>query len=283
MIIDKIINTASKAHQHRGGGWRSVTELINPAWQAKLKREHHEAVKAVQAQSVNVWALFGTATHHLLEMAAQHDHTLTPEVFVSHLFGDRAITGTADLMYRDNDKTVLCDWKTVSVWTIIYGDRIAEWTAQLNIYRYMLAKEHKLDIDRLEVCALIKDWNRTKALHDSSYPQSDRVVIPLEVWSDEQTEEYVYNRIGAHETASEPCSAEERWAKPSTYAVLKKGRKTALRVLHSAEDAEQWMRDNGGDEIEHREGDQYVRCRDYCDCGKAGVCPFFSEAKDEGK
>ena len=40
MIIDHIINTASKAHTHRGGGWRSTTELIGPAWQARLKREH---------------------------------------------------------------------------------------------------------------------------------------------------------------------------------------------------------------------------------------------------
>jgi len=70
-----------------------------------------------------------------------------------------------------------------------------------------------------------------------------------------------------------PCTASERWEKQSTYAVMKKGRKSALRVLETEKDAFQWCADNGyllegngvkpGFSIEFRQGES-TRCEKYC-------------------
>jgi len=287
-IIDRVIQAAGRSHTHRGGGWRSVTELIGPAPLAALKHKHPEAIEAVKNESVNVWALFGTATHQLLEMAAGKEPDLYPESYMSHRIGGHLITGTADLIYKDGSEVVLCDWKTTKAYSLVFPEKIAEWEAQLNIYAYILHKEQMYNVDKIEVVALIKDWDKYKAMQGSGYPKADKMVLPLTMWSSEQTEEYILDRIKVHEDEEArqisgvftPCSPAERYAKKDVYSVKKKGGKRAMRNLNTEVEARQWMADNGGDAIEHRQGDQFVRCRDYCDCAKAGICPFYKGAEN---
>ena len=70
------------------------------------------------------------------------------------------------------------------------------------------------------------------------------------------------------------CTPEERYNSGDKYAVMKKGRKTALRVLDSMEEAEKWMADNGGDEIEVRPGED-KKCIDYCSACE--FCNYYRE------
>ena len=58
---------------------------------------------------------------------------------------------------------------------------------------------------------------------------------------------------------------------------MKKGRKTALRVLNSQEEAEEWMAANGGDHIEVRPGED-KKCKDYC-----SVCEFCNYYRERVK
>jgi hypothetical protein len=46
---------------------------------------------------------------------------------------------------------------------------------------------------------------------------------------------------------------------------MKKGRKTALRVLETEDEAKQWQEENGGDFIEFRKGED-KKCDNYCLC-----------------
>jgi hypothetical protein len=63
------------------------------------------------------------------------------------------------------------------------------------------------------------------------------------------------------------CTPEERWHKPDTWALKKKGNKRALRVYDSELDAEEHFRNgtmNGLKlEVEHRLGSD-PRCESYC-------------------
>ena len=65
-----------------------------------------------------------------------------------------------------------------------------------------------------------------------------------------EQEEFVYTRVKLHQDWEvkylmdeilPDCSDEDRWKKDDTWRVMKKGRKSALRVLYSNEDAEQYI------------------------------------------
>jgi len=68
------------------------------------------------------------------------------------------------------------------------------------------------------------------------------------------------------------CTAEERYNSGPRYAVMKKGRKTALRVLDTREAAEEWMATGGGDFIEERPGED-KKCLEYC--AAAAFCSYY--------
>ena len=72
------------------------------------------------------------------------------------------------------------------------------------------------------------------------------------------------------------CTPDERFNSGDKFAVMKKGRKTALRVLDSKEAAEQWEADNGGDFIETRLGED-KKCADYCSACE--FCSYYQERK----
>ena len=72
------------------------------------------------------------------------------------------------------------------------------------------------------------------------------------------------------------CTPDERFNSGDKFAVMKKGRKTALRVLDSKEAAEQWKADNGGDFIETRLGED-KKCADYCSACE--FCSYYQERK----
>ena len=75
------------------------------------------------------------------------------------------------------------------------------------------------------------------------------------------------------------CTAEERWERPIKYAVKKEGRKSALRVLDSLKDAENYMAEKklfAKHFVETRQGES-VRCESYC-----AVQPFCNQYKGGG-
>jgi hypothetical protein len=63
-----------------------------------------------------------------------------------------------------------------------------------------------------------------------------------------------------------PCTPEERWEKPASFAIKRPNRKNAVRVLDTQEKAEEYLLNKGkpGDTIEIRPGES-PRCLYYCD------------------
>lgn len=118
-----------------------------------------------------------------------------------------------------------------------------------NCYGWLF-RTNKIEVDKLQIVAILRDWSETEASRKADYPQSPIVVIPLTLWSKEEAEAFVYMRVAHHKNAESlsdedlpPCSKEDMWESPSKYAVMKEGRKSAIRVYDSKEDALQHIAD----------------------------------------
>ena len=114
------------------------------------------------------------------------------------------------------------------MWTYVFGK--VDWVNQLNVYRW-LSERNGFPVKGLAVALFCGDWRRGEAKRSPDYPA--RVVnIPIPMWTMDEAEAFVDKRLKLHRDAQEgknvPCSDEERWAKKTTYAVMKPGRKTAV-------------------------------------------------------
>ena len=200
----------------------------------------------------------------------------------------KTISGAIDLVYPDR---VITDYKMMSVYEGIHGLK-QEKIQQLNIYNLLACEGvtsdgHPSDLDpprQLQICSLYRDWSKTKAnlarLKGDSYPQRQVAVFKLNKWELNETKEFIAGRIRKHMAAEQElpqCSANDRWARPPKFAVRKRGRKSALRVLDSYNDALEWMEKNEkGESVEERPG-QSIRCELYCNV--SGFCSQWDEIR----
>ena len=95
--------------------------------------------------------------------------------------------------------------------------------------------------------------------------------IPITLWPYQQREDFISERISKHsecefhmETDEElpPCTPEEMWEKPTTWALKKKGGVRAIKVYETQEEAEAAL-DPKVQEIEVRLGSR-TRCESFC-------------------
>ena len=137
---------------------------------------------------------------------------------------------------------------------------------------------------------LLKDHSKREALRDREYPQSPVYIYEFPVTGQDlmETGEFVQKRVGDYLRASRlpddgipACTAEERWASPDKWAVMKKGRKSAVRVLDSEEEAVAKAAALGsGHCVEFRKGESR-KCAGYCACRE--FCNFYRESCMEEK
>jgi len=252
-----------------------VTSLLKGIRETILEKRHSEKIE--QDVSDMIWLLFGTAVHGILEKQQEEGHEIK-ESRISAEFGEYTLSGQFDL-YNERDKKIT-DYKTCSVWKLIYGD-FTDWKRQLLIYAYMMRKIG-FEVNSGEIVALIKDHSKRDAKFKPEYPKLPVQVIKFDfIEQDFLDIEYwllqMFARIQYCEGLTDDdlplCTPEERFNSGDKFAIMKTGRKTAMRVLDAKEDAEQWMKDNGGNSIEIRPGED-KKCLDYC-----SACEFCSHYK----
>ena len=144
----------------------------------------------VEDVSDRVWAVMGQAVHTVLERAG------TSALVEERLFMDVngwKLSGQFDRLHVA-DKTIQ-DWKVTTTYKA-QGDE--SWTRQLNILR-MLAINNGHNIERLQVVAIFRDWQRSKAERDEKYPQSNVKIIEVPVWDNDFAMAYINERIQAHQ------------------------------------------------------------------------------------
>lgn len=253
-----------------------VTSLLKGVRETILERRHDaEITKDV---SEMVWLLFGTAVHNILEAQPESD-TQIKEERLTVPFGSYMLTGKFDLY--DADTETVTDYKTASVWKIMFGD-YSDWRRQLLIYCYML-RRIGFPANKGRIVAFLKDHNKRNAKYKEGYPK--KPVQTVEFTFDEEDfkecEEWLTARFALISVAEQMtddelpiCSPEERFNSGDKYAVMAKGKKKASRVLDTREEAELWMMNHGGDHIEYRPGED-KKCLEYCSACE--FCNYYKE------
>lgn len=267
-----------KEHQY------SVTSLLKGTCQAILERRFHDEIEQDVADMI--FLIFGSAVHSILENAKETENQLKENKLVIDV-GDYKLSGIFDL-YDYSTKTVT-DYKTATVWKVIKNEW-EDYRKQLLCYAWMLRKIG-FECNKGEIVAMLKDHSKTKAKVDSNYPPYPvhKVSFTFTENDFEDIEKFIFDRFKeiaiAEETETDllqPCSPEERWETPTKYAVMKKGRKTALRVVESEQEAKEYMEWKGVTEkdhyIEERKGEN-KKCEEYCSVSQ--FCPFYKKLKGE--
>lgn len=259
----------------------SVTTLLKPVREILLKRRHEAVIE--QDCSDMIWLLFGKAVHSILENYGTSKNEFAEEKLTVTLENGYTVSGIIDLY--DIDRAEVVDYKTASVWKVTFKD-YDDWKKQGMMYAWLL-RNNGLACKSVVFYAILKDHNKQKAKFDSSYPQSPVVKVEFPVVDAEVNaiDKFIREKIDEiikYEDVPDDelplCSCEDRWNGGDTFAVMKKGRKTAMRVLDSMVEAERWKADNGGDFIETRKGVD-KKCIDYClVCNK---CDYYKSIKEE--
>lgn len=260
-LPEALVAAVANDDYDRGECDYSVTELLSPPRISALRRLHEHEL--TEDASSRIWSLLGQCAHAILERAGG----ASLSEWRGHVtIAGKRVSGQLDTLNVLSG--TLSDWKVTTAWTVKGGALRDEWPPQLNAYA-MIARSAGHDIKRLEIVAILRDWSKLEARRSADYPQQQVAVIPVPVWPEAEVRRLFDERIRLHESARAGelpiCTPEERWQRPTVYAVMKDGRKSALRLLDSHEEAEGWIKANekGGEKIVERPGEN-VRCANYC-------------------
>ena len=262
----------------RGDASYSATGLLRPPRMAALFDDPDNIM--FRDVSENLWTLFGTAVHSILE-DSKHPDFITEERLYCSVSGVK-LSGAIDVQHIQKDGTrILQDYKTRKAYGVMNNDSDEK---QLNIYAY-IAHKNGIKVSGLQIINFVKDWSRHEAERKPDYPPQDIFIQNIPLWPIEQTEAFVMERIAAHEEARAgnlpDCTDEERWLRDDKFAVMKEKRVRAVRVFDSQEEAETFIaaqKDADNHTIDHRRG-QPIRGEQFCDV--ADYCDQFATFKQE--
>lgn len=261
-LPEALVRAVQNDSYSKGNSDYSTTELAVPSRIVALKRKFADQLE--EDASDLIYALIGKLGHSILE------HAGTADIIEKRLFWEidgRVISGQVDVV----DGTVLEDWKFTSIYTSKAGVKF-EWQAQASVNRY-LCEKNNIPITNARYVAIYRDWSAPKVAREPGYPKHQVEVFDVPLWSMDETEHWIRQRIQSHEDAMVNlplCSDEDRWSRGGGYAVKKFGRKTALRVFPEEMDAVNYIStqsDSGKLSIEKREGSN-LRCQFYCPVSK---------------
>ncbi len=243
-------------------GKYSVTSLIKAPQIYQLEKRYQDKIE--KDVSEGLWMLLGSAVHYVLEKG-KTQNVLKEERLEVEIEGIRVV-GKPDL-YTANE--TIEDYKITSVFSFLLGEK-PEWTAQLNIYAYLYGR-YGFPVKKAFIRAILRDWIQSKGFQNEDYPECPFMTIELPVWDKWTQETFIKNRIFLHEMSQKApdnellqCIPQEKWSKPTTWAVKKKGNKRALRVFKNKEESDDFQgKYVAPSEIEERPGED-VRCERFC-------------------
>ena len=273
-LPEAFVNFVSNV-RHNAPGTLSATTLLQGDKQIVLYDRHFDEL--TQDAKDLVWSTFGTAFHLIMEK--QKSDTFKEEAFEVQV-DDWKVTGHLDRY--DMEKEIIEDWKTTSVWKVLKHN-FGEWKDQGLTYAWLL-KHAGLNVQRCRFIAMLKDWSEAEMKRKPDYPRDPVFIYEFDVTDAdlEETDARIRNKIKSVTAAYKmqddeipPCSPKERWDTETKYAVMKKGRQSAVKLCDDKQSAEAYMANLSPEHyIEERPG-EHRRCQKYCPC--AEFCNFYHE------
>jgi len=271
-LPDRVIRQISLPYQpkpNRLGVTRLIdSPLVNTLWLEKWD-------EIVVDYSDFLIQLFGISMHDRQESLAADDEQA--EHKMEEIVNGITVVGKSDTM----DNGIIRDTKVSKVGYLKYHKYELE--CQLNCYAWLWSKEPKAVIKSLEGDLYYRDWDwkRVEFQDGLDYPEILWENVKVDLWTPEQQEEYIKNRVKYHKERSHAeCTPEEKWTQPSKFAVMKSGKTEgrSIRNLNSWQEAKQYIQQKNlkNVEIVERKGGT-LRCNYFCSLGKCGVCPYFSK------
>ena len=213
-----------------------------------------------------VWKIMGTAIHEVFEKAASNAYV--SEERLSHTVDGTVISGAIDYQFEDDGEVDLKDYKSTSTYSITSGDK-PEWERQLNVYAYLIRHAKGLKVRSASVIAVLRNWTKSQAERSSSYPQASIAEVKIKLWSDEEQDAYVKERVRLHRVAElekdfglPHCTPEEQWAKPAKWAVYKGASKRA-KLFDSEDEAQEFAGQSSDCSVTERPA-TLTRCESFC-------------------
>lgn len=284
------VDAATNDHEYTEGRY-SVTELLGGTCEAILKRRHSDELTDDVAD--RVWAIFGSAVHEILRSADESESQLKEnwiECQLDGILSGYSLSGIFDL-YDDSTGTVT-DYKTASVWKVQFGD-FDEWRKQTLAYCWLLQRIG-FNARTGRIVVLLKDHSIRKARTEKNYPKHPVVTLEWRFSNedfDNIEQEIIewFLEVAHEETVPdeclEPCTDEQRWHKPDKWAVMKNGKKRAVKVYDNEKDArvramEENKKADANDlySVEYRRGED-TKCDGYCSV--SDFCPFARAKKSD--
>lgn len=330
---------ALAADTYSGSSWgdTSATRVIAPPRIAVLRAMHEDEIE--EDASDRIWSLLGSSVHRMLELSAHADKgeiaerrlgipirgvevpewvkDIKPEI-LAKIPGHKnlevgeewkwMLTAQADILepvlVNENEQgNYLYDYKVTSVWSVLFGEK-PEWEKQVNI-NAGIHRHNGERVDRAGIVTVMRDWQVRKARFEKEYPKNAAKLIPIPLWTQDETMEFMRRRVKLHQGALlnyiksgmdasvlPMCTDDERWYRGHVYATkfmeVKSGKinKNAKRKFESKIDALQFMQDNPNlppkgkkwAPLEERPGEN-IRCLDYCDVWFK--CPFGRKLRED--
>jgi hypothetical protein len=255
-LPDTVVKALTRSEYSKGESNRSITQLIDSPRVRILRQENWDNME--EDVSEKMWAVLGSAAHKMFEATGDEKH-ITEERLFTEIDG-WVISGAIDVQRIESDGITVMDYKTTSVWSVILGK--VEWERQLNCYASLVRRAKKTRVKGLKVVAILRDWRSRDAEEKQDYPRAPIVEIDVPMWSEEEQDRYLEERVSIHQAAEfqrltgaelPECSPQEQWEKPSVWAVKKTGNKRALKLYDNEAEAKSALQP--GQEIEFRRGE----------------------------
>lgn len=280
-IADAVIKRSTKYKKLPSDEY-SVTEILNPPRQIHLTRRHFDEIE------VDVSQLLYSHVGHLLHDDVQTNKKrfmIPVEVAPGEYFH---LSGEPDII----EGSEIRDLKYTSVWSVIFGDSIKKWKEQLNVYAFLFELYNPGQyIDSLTIIAQFRDWSENQALSTRGYPKSQSYEISIPVWSTSTQDHFVHRKLYSIYTSQHKpdaelplCPDEDRWIKAEGFALMRRDRKRAIRVLPTMDELYKYCEEK---ELYVSDDTYYVeerkskprKCQKYCHA--AQFCSQYQNELEE--
>jgi hypothetical protein len=245
-----------------------VTALIDSPMIRRLYIENYDKLECLASDFFT--GFLGTAMHEKLAKNPPDRYIAERKLTVK--IGDMTLVTKIDI-----ENGGIGDYKLMSAWSWVF-DKEKHFEEQLNIENYIRVKNGDKPAEVLQIYCFIKDWTEYQT-KSKDYPQQRYFTHNLKIWPLEQTEKFIKDRLKLHANKKYVCTDEDKWVRVEGWAVMKQGRKSAIRVLDTPQEANSYIQENhltndfknGIISIVERKS-QARRCLNYCSV--RSCCPF---------